>query len=264
MSGKISGLVWDMDLPTAEKFVALALADHADHEGYGVRPSYDLIAWKTQYSRRYVIDVVAILETKGIVVLDKQGGPDPAGNKANEWHFDLDAIAKYTRPPRKPKPVKQQGSEPQFTTVVNPSSPQTSVQTSNKDSIAPEAAQGDATPKKSRPRDLVFDAIAKGAFGLDNVPDGKGGRIGKLTRNVLMILYPDSKPTPEERAQLGTDLAAMYLWYAIKHADLSPPAHEVTICKYLKEWRVAVSPPKPQFVEVVVPHEPYIAPCAAT
>lgn len=54
MSGKISGIVWEADLPQNEKYVLLAYADHADHEGLGVFPSVGLIAWKTGYSERNI------------------------------------------------------------------------------------------------------------------------------------------------------------------------------------------------------------------
>ncbi len=43
MSGKISGMVWDADLPRNLKYVLLAYADHADHEGGG--SSHPLTLW---------------------------------------------------------------------------------------------------------------------------------------------------------------------------------------------------------------------------
>ena len=55
MSGKISGQVWDLDLPHTELFVLLAITDHADHDGRNMFPSIDLLAYKTGYSRSTII-----------------------------------------------------------------------------------------------------------------------------------------------------------------------------------------------------------------
>ena len=68
MSAKISGAVWDLDLPHHEVFVLLAMADHADHEGNNVFPSNALIAWKTGYSERHVIRVIDALVRRGVLV----------------------------------------------------------------------------------------------------------------------------------------------------------------------------------------------------
>jgi hypothetical protein len=68
MSGKISGLIWDLDIPHAEAWVLMAMADHADHEGYNVFPSVGLIAWKTCYSERQVQRIIKSLRTKRILI----------------------------------------------------------------------------------------------------------------------------------------------------------------------------------------------------
>ena len=69
MSAKVSGAVWDLELPHNEKLVLLAMADHADHNGNNVYPSLRLIAWKTDYDERQVRRIVDILETKGVLVV---------------------------------------------------------------------------------------------------------------------------------------------------------------------------------------------------
>lgn len=75
MSGKISGKVWDLDLPHAEMLVLLAMADHADHEGNNVYPSIGLIAWKTGYSERQVMRIQQKLRDEGLLVAvrERQG-----------------------------------------------------------------------------------------------------------------------------------------------------------------------------------------------
>lgn len=80
MSAKIMGAVWDLDLPHAEAFVLLAMADHADHDGGSVRPSFGLIAWKTGYSERQVRRIVATLTTRGILILEASGKDDGTSN----------------------------------------------------------------------------------------------------------------------------------------------------------------------------------------
>lgn len=68
------GRVWDLDLPHAEAWVLMAIADHADHEGNNAHPGLGLIAWKTGYSRRQVSRIISSLTDKGILVLVESGG----------------------------------------------------------------------------------------------------------------------------------------------------------------------------------------------
>jgi len=68
MSVKVMGWVWDQDLPQNEKFVLLAHADHADHDGNNVFPSVDLVARKTGYSSRSVQRIVKRLVEKGYLI----------------------------------------------------------------------------------------------------------------------------------------------------------------------------------------------------
>lgn len=73
MSGKATGEVWEFDLPTNEKLVCLALADHADHNGENVFPSQALIAWKTGFSARHVRRLIDALIAKGAVLCMAEG-----------------------------------------------------------------------------------------------------------------------------------------------------------------------------------------------
>lgn len=68
MSGKITGMVWDLALPQNKMLVLLAMADHADHNGQNVRPSMELVAWKTGYSKRQVQRIVTELTDDGLLV----------------------------------------------------------------------------------------------------------------------------------------------------------------------------------------------------
>jgi len=73
MSAKIVGQIWDLDIPHAQAWVLMALADHADHEGNNVRPSVGLIAWKTNYSDRQVRRIMAELRECGILKVVREG-----------------------------------------------------------------------------------------------------------------------------------------------------------------------------------------------
>jgi len=82
MSVKTMGLVWDLDIPQNEKFVLLAYADHADHNGRNMFPAVATIAKKTGYSERSVQRTTRSLEQKGYLVADGKGK-----NGTNKWKF---------------------------------------------------------------------------------------------------------------------------------------------------------------------------------
>lgn len=77
MSAIITGQVWGLDLAQPDKYVLLAMADHADHQGNNVFPSVGLVAWKTGYSDRQVRRIIkSLTELKLLVVVKaRQGRP---------------------------------------------------------------------------------------------------------------------------------------------------------------------------------------------
>ena len=92
MSVKIMGAVWDSDLPQDEKFVALAYADHANHDGSDVYPSNSLIAWKTMYSVRQIQRIRNKLTERGVLIpiMENVGGR----SISNRYYFNTDALPK--------------------------------------------------------------------------------------------------------------------------------------------------------------------------
>lgn len=70
MSVKISGLVWDANIPRDEKFLLLAYADHAAHDGSDVYPSKETIERMTGYSRRSVQVITAKVLEEGLLIPD--------------------------------------------------------------------------------------------------------------------------------------------------------------------------------------------------
>jgi len=103
MSGKISGQVWDLDLPHAEAWVLMSMADHAEHDGSNVFPSQPLIAWKTGYSVRQVRRIQDRLKARKILIPEGFG---PHGTTL--FRIDL------SRAPLKPefsRPDKMSGAD---------------------------------------------------------------------------------------------------------------------------------------------------------
>ena len=87
MSGKVSGWVWDLDLPQNEKFVLLAYADHADHEGNNVFPSVKLVCEKTGYSRRSIQGLTKRLVDRGLLI--PTGGQQGGRGISAHWRIPI-------------------------------------------------------------------------------------------------------------------------------------------------------------------------------
>src|SRR5579872_4148024 len=113
MSIEITKCVWELDLPRNEKFVALALADHADKSGL-CWPSMRRIAWKTGYGERQIRTIIRSLLDRGIlrVVSDTRGG---RGN-SNTYQLQPEKgakVAAFVRrrwvKPGNPEPERGQG-----------------------------------------------------------------------------------------------------------------------------------------------------------
>ena len=107
MSVHIMGLVWNCELEQNGKYVLLAYADHADHEGRSIYPSDALVAWKTGYSERQVLRIRLALIEKKIMLRD---GTSPF--RTQMYRIDVDALpkrdafqgARRGRPATKPEP----------------------------------------------------------------------------------------------------------------------------------------------------------------
>jgi DnaD/phage-associated family protein len=84
MSVKIMGMVWDLTLDPNKKFVLLAYADHANHDGGNIWPAVETIVHKTGYHERSVQRVTRSLQVLGYLVDDGKG---PKGT--NKWRIPL-------------------------------------------------------------------------------------------------------------------------------------------------------------------------------
>ena len=95
MSASAQTAVWNADLDRATKYVLVCMADHADHIGGNIRPSVELIAWKSQYNERQVRRIIRDLEAAGILVRESAGTGGRA--KATEYRMDFQKLPQ--RPP---------------------------------------------------------------------------------------------------------------------------------------------------------------------
>lgn len=93
MSVKVMGQVWELDLSHAEQSVLLALADHAKHDGTSVYPSVDLVAWKTNYSKRQVQRIMSSLRKEGILVIVREA------NRYRPREYRIDLSKAKNKPP---------------------------------------------------------------------------------------------------------------------------------------------------------------------
>jgi hypothetical protein len=84
MSGKSSGRVHEMDVSGGTKEVLIAIADCADIHGENATASYDLLAWMTGYSRRWVIGVVKVMKARGWLT----SKPGKEGRNIYAIHFE--------------------------------------------------------------------------------------------------------------------------------------------------------------------------------
>jgi hypothetical protein len=85
MSVKIMAQVWDLDnekIAREEKYILLAYADHADHEGNNMFPSIATICKKTGYKERAVQIITRSLEAKGYLIPSGHGK-----SGTNKWSF---------------------------------------------------------------------------------------------------------------------------------------------------------------------------------
>ncbi len=174
MSVKVMGKVWELDLPANEKFVLLALADHADHDGNNVFPGLELIAFKTGYTTQQVRRIERKLETRGILIaLDRKPG------KKIVYRIDTNiGVCRERLTPIKMSPLTK--SNPLHSDTSTPYISSTESTGINRQ-LEPSTIVGVEKPKIEREHDPVFDAVAEHIFGiaLDQL-NGTGVRVGIL------------------------------------------------------------------------------------
>ena len=94
MSVKIMAQVWELELPHNTQSIMLALADHADDDGY-CYPSVGRLAWKTGYGRRQVQRTLKELRDTGLAVPTSP----VVGGRHNTTVYKLYPAAGKQKPP---------------------------------------------------------------------------------------------------------------------------------------------------------------------
>lgn len=114
--------VWEEDLPSSEKLVLLAMADHADDGGKNCFPSIPRIAWKSSLTRRGVQKVLRRLEEKGRI--------RPTGRRANgtvEYTITLQWGERYSRGEHGSRRTMDTGGANHVRVEGEPGSPESSL-----------------------------------------------------------------------------------------------------------------------------------------
>jgi len=102
MSVKIMSQVWELDLPHNAQSIFLALADHADDDGY-CYPSVGRLAWKTGYGVRQVQRTLKDLRDQKLAIPTGS----VAGGRHNTVVYRLDPSAGKQKPPFRPRTERQ-------------------------------------------------------------------------------------------------------------------------------------------------------------
>lgn len=107
MSVKMMALVWDSQLPREERYVLLAYADHADHDGNNIWPSVETMAKKTGYSERSIqIITKSLVEVRKILV---DAGTGMKGT--NKWRIHVINLKKFRPEESSPRRKQRKAGE---------------------------------------------------------------------------------------------------------------------------------------------------------
>lgn len=270
MSAKISGQVWDLELPAAKRLVLLAMADHADHLGNNVFPSVGLVAWKTGYSVKQTRRIIHSLVSDGLLVAVKK----PRGQVVV---YRIDLGAGTLKAEYKPEDTSDKMSDtPPILGVPPPiaMSPESSLSEDTKEQkngaekIAPDAFEKPSgleanlppTPPNSAPPpaspdnfQLLFGGVAEHIFGITSPEElkaldeseGACSRIGMiaswLARKSDRFAVGGSKSKKTivgfiSRPATTPQIALFAGWYKSAHKGASLPRDVGKFVEYWREW----------------------------
>jgi len=227
MSVKIMGQAWDLELPASKLLVLLALADHADHNGNNAYPSIDLLAWKTGYSERQVRRILKSLVKDKILIQHSRPG------KVSIFSIDVNAGKKkaaYTKKTGQNVTPDKMSED----TIVSDQPGHNSVRTTPDIQMSDEPSLEPSINHLSRKRDEIFDSVALGSFGVQQVNGDKqaGARIGKIAA----WLKKQADITPSE-------VTAFYGWYGSETRQ-SPPRDVGKFAEWFLKFREKSRPAK--------------------
>ena len=93
MSVKVMAWVWDQDLPTSQKMLLLAIADHSDDDGDNAWPSKARLARKVGLSENRIRQMLRELEAAGWITTERQQGGThrtPSDRRPNLYRVVMD------------------------------------------------------------------------------------------------------------------------------------------------------------------------------
>lgn len=286
MSGKATGMVWELDIPHNQQFVLLAMADHADHHGSNIFPSVADIAWKTGYSERQVQRIIKTMRDNNLLRLDKK----QMGRYGTNCYTILWENAPKKAPlvrPDKMSPLDQSRDD-KMSPVENlrgdilpgggdtQMSPDPSSDPSEeKDSMETEksVSGSEDVPKVKRKPNPLYDWVALNIFKVtpesaetdEDTHKWIGANAAKLVNAEKQKLgVPKKKPlTDEQRAALAKQLPGLLKYYNQQSPGLSPPKARGKFGTLVIQWYEAGKPFSAVLQEVKytpVEHDDYVAP----
>lgn len=254
MSVKIMSMVFDAQLNTTQKFVLLALADHADGEGGGIFPSVETVARKCSLSDSAVRKAIRALKKHGLLIQVREG----CGNCTNLWRIDCNALNSLCTPvPRTGGPLYHVQGTPvprtgdpsynhQGTVPYAPDGAQAAAD-------APKPGAKKATAKRPpRGIDALSDLIAHEAF---NTP--KGTAFTSTTANRLLKAAHPEGATDAGVQALTEKVRAMYAWWRAEKPHLSAPGKYESISRALAEHGKVAAQPSAVYAPVQQPDGTY-------
>ena len=208
MSVRVMAWVWDQDLPTSQKMLLLAIADHADDDGDNAWPSKARLAKKVGLSENRIRQMLRRLEADGWITTDRQQGGThrtPSDRRPNLYRVVMDERGLTHEPPRGLTHDAPRGLTHEPLTISSTSS--TSI-----------GGDSDTESPRKRKADPLFDAMVEAcsinALRLTTSSRGALNRAVKELREVgadpdqvadaaraYRLKYPEAAITPQALAK---------------------------------------------------------------
>lgn len=212
MSVRVSSLVWQLDVPMADKIVLLKMADCANDKGQSIHPSCAQVAQDCGCSERHVQRVWSLYREKGLLMAEGTVG---GRGRATVYSFDLASLKGAAQPPFT-EDETMTASHPIDTAKGAPQAPITKAETLTV-SRPSKAGKGDRqTVNASRPfvqkgdcqsekgdtqsRAVGINLNQNSISGARQEPSGKGGVGGKPAKTEVLERLPEALDTPEFRS----------------------------------------------------------------
>lgn len=202
MSIKLMSWVWENgDQKGSELLLLLALADSANDTGH-CWPSIDTLSRKTRLGKRYIINLLEKLECSGNITREKRW--DKRGDPTSNMYQVLTPYMGVVNPSALPvaEGVVNPGSlpsEPQCTTLVNPSAPYPSI-----NHQLTEDNNNKENPEFEKMIDLVETMIGYPSTSKDMIAIDEFVKLGVIKDDIIAALsfYKDNQKAAYGASQI--------------------------------------------------------------